>query len=292
MGRVYSPEAVDAGHVPKAHEFQPAAKMLLELLDGTHLQEDADVPKLHGALVLGSVALGRPDRRSDINVIIAYRGDKGPSEAITYYQSIFDEIDTNFHTPIEPSIYHHAELLGGRHTIDPLEMLHLKQVPKEWHVGKNPVKAVHDNRLTYYTAVSQYAAQLRSMFSDALLMTDREIDYRVFHHALDVPIALGRKCLQVLGAQGVVEQGEYANASKKAIIRALGDVIVMPDLRELIIRQTALDRMYTMQLDEVVTGGMPLSGYEQWLSRNYAPAVRSAVDISYHLPSFVGESVE
>lgn len=107
MAKVFTPDAVRRGHVPKVASFPELARAYRDWLPGR--------PWFAGGILLGSVLQGTQNQRSDIDLLVAFR-DRN-QRSVTAELRNFWEQHHRLHIPVNINLWDEKELVNGRHTI-------------------------------------------------------------------------------------------------------------------------------------------------------------------------------
>ncbi len=293
MGRVFTPEQIEAGAVPEPANFEIAGRELLGMLATGMLEPGNEASTfnsgsyiLDGAFIFGSATKGESNVRSDLDVFVSYSiGSSTMSQAILGLRPAFAELQTRWHIAVEPVILHTAQLMDGDHSVDPIFEQNLRSVPAEWHVGNNPLDHIQDQSKSWSAVVHDYAMHKERKFTKALADTDTTVDYKVMQRALELPSALGRKCLALVYSRQALENNDYRDASKQKVVQAIAEIapaaIVAP-LNKLV----EFDRSYNHVLTNVINGRIRPDKYLSLLKAMYLPVVATALELTVSLEEF------
>lgn len=203
MGVVFSPEAIQLGHVPVNGAHESAAREAMQFLLG-------DAEKFeglaHSFLIYGSVASGSSTIRSDLDLLVApYHLDssnprvpEGPGA--TLRRTLHEKYYVHLETHVVPV----GTFWPEDHTIDPLLVDHLLEAQQNALYSHNwPINKYRDHDSSQLDTkqiaglIHRYASRKLSYFADAEFHCTGEPDYKVFQRALELPRAIGRKLLRL-----------------------------------------------------------------------------------------------
>jgi predicted nucleotidyltransferase len=115
MAKVFTPEAVRRGHVPEVESFPQLAATYRDWLPRRRW--------FAGGILLGSVLQGTHNCRSDIDLLVVFRGRQ---QTATQDLRELWERHRHVHVPININLWSESELADGRHTIGSGFLDHLR----------------------------------------------------------------------------------------------------------------------------------------------------------------------
>lgn len=311
MGKVFTPVAVEAGYVPEPGAHEAAGRLILESLSFPYKMTDGmqreRLGHVEGVMIYGSTALGTANIRSDVDVLFTYNlASTRPSHlygqgVLQAVNEVFSEVESKYHTPIEPSPYA-ANTLSNTllHTIDPGFALHLHAVQENpvWSVNW-PVAGLYggfgktevQDRLR--PSVIRFLGHKQKRFARSIVDFRGEPDLDAMQRAFELPNAAGRKILSLDPAD---ETGIRASTDKpgtlKTVAQRMGQLIEDWQGRGLglllqeglvdnqFTRLVETDVEYTDVLQQAVQGQITIESYTQWLRKNYSTALARAHAVS------------
>jgi predicted nucleotidyltransferase len=258
MGRVLTPHALenkfypsDRGHQLAAEEYMVKMACLQEFYGETAPQD---------YMVYGSVAEGRENFRSDLDILVV----RHESFAINALYTVLTYIDEKYHVGVEAKIVTCQQAQSGHSAIakDSLFLSYLRksEMNSGYVVGKPAEKiksnpnstSVHDELLDYFAAkVDGFQTVTPSSFT--------EVSYHSYQRALELPSKIKQKFEQMSVNPEVDESDEY----------------------KLLCQQ---DKRYTEFLKSILENGGPnqreIQQYDQFTRSEYPGAVLNAGRLS------------
>jgi predicted nucleotidyltransferase len=220
--------------------------------------------EIYGAKVFGSVANETPSQRSDFDLLIVTESDDSPSELKT----IFDSIRRDTKVRIEPIIVARHFALKGFHPIDLFFLQHLQAISNEGNlVGHDPMEVMRPINIPMTQLHSHYLAQKVRKFREGEFTTSQEDRYKVLQRALEAPINIGRRTMQVLASIG--HPVEITDDRKPEVARVFREAFAGTNLIKDFNDLFAKDGDYSNYLQEVLAGSVTRNEYEEAM-RNLA----------------------
>ena len=256
MGKVYKFSDIADNHVPQADDFARAKTMALD-----ELSRLVFCGSIYGAKVFGSVAKGTPNERSDFDLLVITQDDL----VLEALKEIFETIVAQTKVEIEPIVVSKEFAKRGFHSIEDLFLDHIRSIPNDGNVaGNDPLEILKPFDLPSAKVHEQYLAQKIRRLKEGFF-TNSEVDRnRVLQRALEAPVNVGRRTLQVLPQLGYPI--EIEDDSKQTIIHVFQETfkntILMPGFNFLLDK----DEEYTLFLKEAVTGNVLQEEYEHAVS--------------------------
>lgn len=308
MGKVFSPEEIEQGHIPEEGAHEAAGRAILNRL---FIGDEAFVwntlsAKLAGGMVYGSTALGKANKRSDVDVLVVYRGDR--SDILDDVRGVFTEAEDRFHVPIEAHMLEfNSSGRPSEHTLDPLLLNHLFEIQEQddprwsynWPLSYLsiflPEEDPSEAQLRHLA--QRYSTAKMRQFAHALTDYRGEVNYKTLQRALELPTALGRK---VIAATIDPEMGQAPHPlppadSNDIMLTKLAN-LPQPkqgDEAARTMRQLAMfNREYSSLLELTIDGNVTTGVYSDWLERNYLYICQQAHDLAYHWKEIIAEDYD
>jgi hypothetical protein len=295
MGKVYTPEAVQAGNVPEEGVHQAAARLLLDRLIPYELRTDdfvAESPTptgLNSAMVYGSTVTGLYNRRSDLDTLINFSPLRMPL-ARQAIRATFAEVRSVYKVSIEAQVLADGDLANPRrHGFDPLFINHVLEVNEL----KNPEWSYNDaagllrgqqidpnNRRQVRGLAMGYASSRYRTFAKAWANYDGTPDYDVLQRMFEYPAAIGRKIIPAIREEGDVIPHISQKDTMEQIVATKLEELAPEHLSRAATMQTrlaALNKEYTEVLEATMTGKKSVHAYKQWLIKAAPEAYECAM---------------
>lgn len=284
MGKIFSPEEIEHGHIPKEDDHFEAADYIADQL---FFDQDAfssaplsgNVPssyyegEVEAGLIHGSVTHGTANRRSDVDVVIVYRPG---SIVLDTIRNVFDVARSNFHVPIEANLVTELDAEKGAHSFDPLFLSYLLRAQKDpdyswnWPIDRLTPEdydpdEVSDARLV--RTVQRYLGAKTASFSKELVADN--IDLHRIQRALELPKNLGRKILSMSQRYSFVVEDHTTDGIVDSMLAFCEDQITLWDevvqqVDEATKYLLKEDADYDELLEAVIKGRVSLAEYRFW----------------------------
>jgi hypothetical protein len=275
MGRVFTPEELQSGNVPRTGGHAKAADYIMEVLFGPEGIDNPPYPMLTSGMVYGSAQLGTPGPRSDLDILFNYSADANGT-ALRAIGSVVADAVTQFRVPIEVKpLYEGALNSPLEHDIDLDFAHHLQTVARngrpEWVRGdplpENLVETCSQYSLLEY-ALFYCSRKVRSIAKKMASAPGGSED--TLHEVLELPGAICRKVFPAV--MDPEHDGEFSyEESKRAVLSKTvdwaernGQGNLVPDLSRL----AGMNTEYTRLLDLTLAGTTSIGEYGQWLDEN------------------------
>jgi predicted nucleotidyltransferase len=292
MGRVYTPEEVADGAIPKRGAHELAGREILRDIEA--------YGETHGALIYGSTADGRATMRSDLDVFVSFPS-LDSDKTLVELQGIFAAIEAKYKVFVEPHALDSDSLSNPlRHSIDPLFAEELQRSALAFHhqrwVTGWPIRDLRTFEATprrIRSVAMQYSSSKAKQFGRAILSYRGQLDTTTLQRALELPAAVGRK---VIPATAVIGEYELDTTDKRDMTREtqrrlkilsgvamgtfrdefnggwLGSADPVGTFEAL----ARLNHEYSTVLFEAYHGGISVDTYREWLDKNYLRAIQLA----------------
>lgn len=268
MGKVYEFETIQGGRVPTVDDFSAVKQLVL-----TGLAAFVNSDEVYGAKVFGSVAKGSPNERSDFDLVVITEEDG----SLTALKELFMGVSSASRVEIEPIVISRVFAKRGFHTIEDLFLDHIRSIPNDGNmVGQNPINVLIPAGLDARIAYKQYLASKLRRLKEGLF-TYSELDRnRVLQRALEAPVNVGRRLLQVLSHLG--EPINLSDDGKQEVIRAFQEkfngTTLIPGF-EFLLEQ---DNRYTAYLRQAVIREITQQDYEAHIREVSNECIEAAID--------------
>lgn len=264
MGVVYSPDQVEQGYIPNAPvAHQRAAEFLMDEL------VELDLP----SLVYGSVAVGTPTRRSDLDLLVLSLDDE-LMPTLDFMQWAETQVDDRWHVKVESNIIPFSHLSPPSHTVDPLLLIHLRAAEIiSPYVYQKPVERVSETTLYPVDSISiirDYLGAKHKKFTRAKTSTDPDT-FKVMQRVLELPKSIATK-LFVLSR---FEEQDHTSRQQSSIIDELFSAAEQSTAA--IDSLSRLDEEYNEILVAAIGGLATSQEYSQWIYGNFDTALKLAV---------------
>lgn len=291
MGRVFTPEEITQDRLPRPAQFMEAAQFLLGAMTNYYDGDPYDYfPQTHGALIFGSTTTESATIRSDLDILVAYTSDDHTkSDKLLVYREMFWSVKTLFGVPVESTIESIENLRNGNHSIDDIFLPNLGTVPNEWSVGSNPVPEITPHNKAGIEVFNSYAKAKDRKLGKAL--TDStDIDVKAFQRALELPVALARKAIAVLAADGSLPARGIpltAAVSKQAVIEQVRILPTSDKVSAPFTELLAIDSSYTELVEAVAAKQSDAKEHQQWVDAYYLSALTKAIEYNDGLSRYI-----
>lgn len=194
MGRVFSPLEIQYCKIPSLENDDLERAVEVARIG---IADCVDRGDFTGGIIFGSAAVGIMNRRSDIDMMVSL------PDATKYNNGAVRELSdkikkTSPYIPFDLPVYTVDDLSNGRHEIDRFFGEHLSSGDREV-IGEDPMSIIKYPDVDGIDILNNYLHQKRRRMIDALPLTHIEmVDKGVAQRLLELPIAIGRKCVQVL----------------------------------------------------------------------------------------------
>ncbi len=284
MGRVYTFHEIKDGKIPKPADFLNAKKELYTFLDTLYTRG-----LITGGKMFGSVAIDKAGPRSDLDVVII--GSPGTIFEIIGHTCA--EIYTKHSVGVEPILIDPYLGEQGLHPLDYFFLESVKNIPSDGNlVGIDPGKLLRVPELTVFQTHTSYLTQKLRRFSRANLDLygnppfDRN---KELQRALEAPISIGRRSLQVLDCMGIT--GTLTTDSKISVINQFLQETALSELHSGFVGLLSLDAQYTQLLEDQLHKPVAAE-YEEALCNLYSRAIPAAFEWTLAVCKQYQESME
>lgn len=295
MGKVFTPEEIQAGKVPVEGAHLAAADIIVDQLLRKevfpYLFQKIGYIGIESGLVHGSVTHGTETIRSDLDVLLIHRpGGDRRSEGLDTVRDIFGSIETNLHVPVESHIVTLTDALSRNHRIDPLFLRYLASAQENPKYSYGfPVSSLwlgfteHSfSRQNLARVAQRYTGGKTASFASALA-EGATADMHRYQRALELPKNLGRKIVSMLdkdidGDFKPVLDGPSVLAGFKDFIAQTSNSNEQ-SLINAIDKLDSIDREYSEVLTDAVDHRVNLASYQAWLDAHALPAFELAHEI-------------
>lgn len=279
MGRVFTPEQVAMGHVPSPEAHLKAAEFFLGEVVDRGLVSNPDFqalgkPVLEGVVVYGSVNYGSQNIRSDFDVFGKYK--EGVDSFSTDLTILLREVDSRYHVGQEPNIWPAEVKLNPKETtLDKSILRHLKLLDFDtWGAGINPVNEIPlEDLVPDFEDMYDFLRAKVNSFSKSFHSSEVKTDS--LQRAMESPRSLGRKILQVLKYQGLIETQPHESDTKSInseLIKLFKDDEIIVGLIKSILE---VDSNYTKILEYTI-------GHQNGSISEYKKYFDELVNVSTH----------
>lgn len=251
MGKVYEFSEIAGNRIPRASDFARAKAIVLN-----ELGEVARNGEIYGAKVFGSVANGIPNERSDFDLLIITEHDG----VLRSLKQIFESVRDETNVCVEPLVIDKDFAVQGLHSIEDLFLDHIRGIPNEGNVaGLDPMEIMQSFGLPATIVHEQYLAQKLRRLREGLFTYSHTDRIRVLQRALEAPINVGRRTLQVLSGKG---EDVLHDDRKPTVVRTFRDVFKDTPLITGFERLLSNDSFYTDYLQDTLQGNVSEQEYE------------------------------
>lgn len=294
MGKVFTPEELGQGFIPKDGAHAEAAQYIVDqLLYPRDLLGESTLGQagngIDSGLVYGSATHDTANLRSDLDVLLIYEPH---TTALRTIKNVFDVTRRSFKVPVEANILTVDDALQGTHRLDSLFMRYLATAQENEGFSRGwPIclleRGMSDDR-SPEDVVRKYIGGKAAGFSKELVAD--ELDTHRLQRAFELPKNLGRKVLSMASEDFRVEEH-----SGKDILEGLIDFIATqtptPDKKIAEICRdlhflTDRDEEYTGFLEDVIDCVHPIITYVEWLK---GPEPTEAIESALTLCQNMGQ---
>lgn len=280
MGVVYSALDIECETFPTEGDHERAAESVLAVV--------SELPGVDTTMVYGSVAEGRSNLRSDLDVLVTYTAE-GTEEALLrrMIAKELDEVETHTDVRVEANIWptHEPLALRTARINDLLFAGYLARhmnLTDEWRIGSPDVvtmrvaEGLHSaSEHDIAQIVLKYAAAKHKRFMRApLLYKDDPRVLSAMQRALELPKAIGRKVVQL-------KDLSEAGRTQPELIDTLLESGLDGTTAGAIVALSETDREYTDLIEGIdAYGDISSSGktrYETWLRESYPGVIDSGL---------------
>lgn len=252
MGKIYAFSEIANRRVPHPNDFLRAKGLVLD-----NLSRIVKEGSIHGAKVFGSVAKGTPNERSDFDILVITENDT----SFALLKEVFDEVKNQTNVEVEPLVVARKFAEKGFHTVDDSILEHIRSIPNDANIaGLNPLDIIEPLNLSAIRIHEQYLVQKLRRLREGVF-TYSEVDrLRVLQRALEEPVNLGRRMLQILPHLGYPLEME--DDDKKTVIKHFQETFGKTPLVNGFDVLLQHDKNYTLYLIEALEEGMTQRDYE------------------------------
>ena len=256
MGRVFTYEAITAGHVPQVDDFQGASELFREELRLGYANGTID-----GGFIFGSVSRGTPTIRSDFDAFIALKdaNERAYRAAHAIGQSIRQEYGEKI--LFEPIAYPKQTLASGNHELNQMFGSHLVGGYRVI-VGNDPAEYITFPQQPVRNIVSEYVFQKARKLTNSYMKSELQaINDNGLQRMLELPNSIGRKVLQGLHTVGYPEYN--GDASDKLTVFEQSELLFAHNgLSEGFYELVSANDDYTDLLQATVDGMVSQKAYD------------------------------
>ena len=269
MGRVFSYEQIQEGKVPDPFVFTKVRKTFA-LSVGHGVRNET----LVGGMVFGSAAVGRANRRSDLDVLLEL-----PDDDIESYESASRVVRalkkaTDGKVPVNAIVRSTESLLSGHHEMDRFFGAHLSG-PHRTVVGEDPAKSLHLEFAPAHTIIDDYIHSKMRKISQGFVTDDETKKLEHMQRLLDLPLAIGRKVVRAVDEVEGTHRLTDDTANKSSVREAAMDLFEEHGISEVPSMLIDLNAVYDHVLDYALSGDINHRTYDDFLRdvASRAPAV-------------------
>lgn len=263
MGRVFSYSEIESGKVPTAETFKAAKDAFYEAVEiGSY------VGHIDGAMLLGSVALGSHNPRSDFDALISMSDTTPDSYQAARAVSTAVKTKTKGIIPLEIFAYSKSDLSQGKHFYDRFHGQNLIGSDRII-VGRNdPAEYIkfYGLNLSAKDILNSYLQSKKMRLTGAHMSTEStDTNEGGLQRLLELPNAIGRKALQVV-AEVKWESAKAPSGSDKQSISQKGhELFSSYGIEEGFDTLLQINSMYNIVLDDAVNERVTRHEYEEVL---------------------------
>jgi predicted nucleotidyltransferase len=283
MGKVFSPEEIESGRIPKPGAHRQAAEYIL-----ASLAREQSYDGIAGVLVYGSTTTGSANVRSDLDVLVSFY-NKEVQSGLQRVQSTFQSAEERYHVPVEPHI---SRVNSYPPYIDPLFAKHLidTAAQEEWSRG-TPVEMLFEHTVAAEklgALALNYIALKSVKMAKGIVNYRGEPDLATLQRAFELPSALGRKIVPALRENADALAPTYSrqdlrDSTKELLEELAGETLWGYRNAQLALNHRTLDRLdkeYSTVLAATLAGTVSLEAYDQWIRTNYLEALSLAEQVA------------
>ena len=284
MGKVFTAEEIELGHIPEPGAHLEAAQFIVDQLfydQKAFWEEEGYIEAskpfvdsgIHSGLVYGSSIHGTANVRSDLDVLILHY----PSyhDTLDVVHDVFTEAEERYHVPIEANIISIPDALSSNHNIDPVFLKYLKEAQEngsfswQWPADTLADHMPDYDQLALARFVRRYIGAKSGNFGKALAL-DSEMDAHKLQRAFELPKNVGRKVLSMYDPSfsAVAATGEDIASGLSSFMtdREFSNGIGEFEQASLKLRYLLQeDERYSVKLHKAIEGSISLSEYNEWI---------------------------
>lgn len=259
MGKIYEFSEIRNNQIPQVEDFLKAKSMILE--EG--LQKLIKEGEIYGAKVFGSVGKGNPNERSDFDIVIVTLRDS----SLPLLRDFFDTVTKKTNVGIEPLIVQKEFAEIGAHSIDALYLEHIHSISDIGNVvGLNPLNVINPcSDLHPKMVYKQYLIQKLRRFNEGFFVHSEADKNKVLQRALEEPVNLGRRTIQVLPYFGFPTEME--DDGKQTVIKFFQETFGKTPLVFGFDSLLQQDKDYTLFLKRTLRSQLTQDEYEARLNK-------------------------
>ncbi|HSW99682.1 MAG TPA: hypothetical protein VLH38_01460 [Patescibacteria group bacterium] len=279
MGKVFTPQELMENRVPERGVHAKAATFVMEELFGAQDTDPSPHPYIESGLAYGSVQLGNPGPRSDLDMLINYQEEEAAT-ALQVIGKVSTEASVKFNVPIGiKPLYVGALADPLEHDIDRDFAGHLLTVARngrpEWIRGNPIPNDLVENCATQSLlefALIYCGIKVRAI-AKAIANPDPN-DVKTLQQVFELPDAICRKAFPAL-RDPEIDAFSYEQSKREILnsticwARRMGREDLIWGLMKLVDKN--LD--YTHVLDAVIEGELSNEEYAGWLDENRRPSL-------------------
>ena len=278
MGRIFTYDEVASGQIP---QFALAKSLLFEGL-----------PKISGfigAKIYGSVGLGTPNKRSDLDMILVVEGQSVQDEVDNLARSITDK--TAVHFELTQILRKLAEV--GLHSIDCSFYANIASIPEEGNIiGQNPLEILTVEQNSLIAINKGYLnAKIKKLGESCRAQTEAD-KYKGLQRALEVPVNAGRRVLQTLNDFDPSIPFKQEDGKIEVVRNFRHTFFGLPHILNSFELLLAMDTEYSAYLEHSLRETPSKEDYDEVVSRLFLECVPLARDWTEELCFWFGKTIE
>jgi hypothetical protein len=215
-----------------------------------------------------------PNERSDFDLLVITINDSAIKDLEEIYENVYEET----HIEIDPkTIIDIKSAEAGEHAVNRIFSDNIRVAPDKGNIiGKNPLDVLRPANLSQFEEDEQYLIKKRGTFVGGRFGRTQEKKNQDLQRALEAPINMGRKMLQMFPYLGYPDV--LRDISKKAVAAKFTEIFGQTCLmKEFKLLQTH-DQNYTDLLKDTIKGFVQQNEYDEcveYLSRICIPLARN-----------------
>ena len=268
MARVFSYSEIESGRVPDQALFDGVPKSF-RISAGFGVRSE----ELVGAMIFGSVAVGRANRRSDIDVLISMELDD--QQCFEAAKRVVEALKkaTKGLVPVQHIFRSSYNLDEGHDEMDRYFGMHLTG-PHRIVVGKDPAESMAFQKSPAGKIIDDYAHEKVRKISNGMSADEEHDQLRHIQRLLDLPNAVGRKALRAVDEVESTARIGDDTANKTAVLNAALELFDEHGIAAFPRMLIELDTLYNHVLDDAVDHHTSRKSYDKFLAdiASQAPA--------------------
>lgn len=258
MARVFTYNQIERGEVPTTKDFAHTREVFEE-----YAQDAIAEGTIASAVIFGSVALGRANRRSDFDCMVVPVDDSQEAYEAAGEVQMYTEDLTNNRVQVNAILHSRSRLASGAHEIDRFFGSHIT-ASNSIVVGENPADYIQFADIPARDIVLSYIRQKKRRIQLAN-SSQEAASILAMERMLELPNAIARKALRAIDE--LEESSLTPNNTAEKVDMSVASTLFYAshELLETPTRIRRLDQRYTYMLQSALEGEVSQIEYDRVL---------------------------